>query len=161
MVLLLILAGLLLWLYTKGQSSGAAAGVSGANASPAGGGGTNAADYSPVSQFAQAVATYEGYYVPGSLAQRSNNPGNVGTFGGKVASYPDAQSGWDALTNWITGKASANPQWDFYDTMRYYLTGDTMGTPGPNQNPDAYAEYVANQLGVQPTDSVASTLGLN
>ncbi len=120
---------------------------------PGAGGGLNAME--------QAIAQYEGFNVPGSLAQRTHNPGDVGTFGGNVASYPNDTAGFGALGNWLQSKASANPGWDFYDMMTYYLTGDTMGTPAPGQNPNAYAEYVAGQLGVDPTTPVSQVLGGN
>jgi len=116
-------------------------------------------DSGALSNISEAIAKFEGFYKPGSIAQRSNNPGNIGTFGGKVSSYADVGDGWDALGNWISGHASSHPDWDFYDTMRYYLTGSTTGIAGPNQDPDSYAEYVANYLGVDPTTPVSSVLG--
>jgi hypothetical protein len=76
-----------------------------------------------------------------------------------VAGYPTDEAGFSALDNYITRHAASHPDWDFYDLFRYYLTGDTMGTPGPGQNPDAYAEYVASQVGVDPTTPVFSVLG--
>jgi hypothetical protein len=113
----------------------------------------------PLATMENAIATMEGFFTPGSLAQRTHNPGDIGTYGGNVASYPSDSAGFNSLGTWLQNHASANPNWDFYDTMRYYLTGDTMGTPGPGQNPDAYAEYVAGQLGVDPTTPVSQVIG--
>jgi hypothetical protein len=106
----------------------------------------------------EAIAQQEGYYVQGSLANRTNNPGDIGTFNGNVGSYSTPGEGWDALNTYITSHAQAHPQWDFYDFAHYYLTGDTMGKPGPGQNPDAYAEGIANYVGVDPTQPVSSVL---
>ena len=109
-------------------------------------GGIHQVDTSPgntvsgVDNLAEAIAQQEGYYVAGSLPNRTNNPGDIGTYGGNVGIYSDPGDGWDALNSYITTKAQANPTWDFYDFSHYYLTGNTMGTPGANQNPDAYAE---------------------
>ena len=113
----------------------------------------------PLDNITEAVARIEGYYQNGSLAQRTNNPGNIGTYGGKVASYADAGNGWDALMLWVQTHAQQNPNWDFYDMFHYYLTGDTLSNGGPGQTPDQYAEYVANYVGVDPTTPVSSVLG--
>lgn len=148
-VLLAVVLLLLLWRANSAQTASLAAGSS----APLPGSNGNLAAVT------QAMATYEGYYVPGSLAARTNNPGDIGTYGGQVASYPTATAGWNALNNWVSGHAAANPNWDFYDMMSYYLTGDTMGTPGPGQSPNAYAEYVAGQVGVDPTTPVSAVIG--
>jgi hypothetical protein len=128
------------------------------NAAATGPGDSVSAQSDALDNMAQGIAQFEGYPLTGSLANRTNNPGNIGTYGGNVASYSDAGDGWDALNSYITTKAQANPEWDFYDFSRYYLTGDTQGQAGPNQNPDAYAEYIANYMGVDPTQTVSSVL---
>ncbi len=146
--LLIVAAAALVWLTLNGakpqgtQSQGATATTSGG-----------------LDSITQAIARMEVYFKSGSLAQRTNNPGDIGTYGGKVASYPDSTSGWSALNTWVRSHAAAHPNWDFYDIIRYYLTGDTMGTAGSNQNPDAYAEYVAQAAGVDPSTPVSSVIG--
>lgn len=153
MVLILGLVVLVLWLL--GQSAASADTVSESSGNEAqdmlGGDGLD--------KMSEAIARFEGYYVPGSLAQRTNNPGNVGTYGGRVTSYPDAGAGWDRLHGYLRDKVSAHPEWDFYDLMRYYLTGDTMGAAGANQAPDEYADYVAHYVGADPTQPVSSIFG--
>lgn len=105
------------------------------------------------------IANVEGFFLPNSLAARSNNPGNVGTFGGKVASYPSTDTGWAALNDWITNHAAEHPDWDFYDMMHYYATGDTLGQGAPGFiSPDTYAEQVAASVGVDPTTPVSQVL---
>lgn len=113
----------------------------------------------PLSAMSDAIAKFEGFFVPGSLPQRTNNPGDIGTFGGNVGSYPDAASGFTALQNYISTHVTNNPGWDFYDFFHYYLTGDPNGTPGPGQNPDEYADYVAGALGVPATTPLSQVLG--
>lgn len=108
--------------------------------------------------FTNAIAQAEGYYKPGSLPYRTNNPGDIGTFNGNVQSYADAGDGWDALSGYVTNHVSQHPDWDFYDWATYYLTGSTTGTPGPGQNPDAYAEQLAAAGGWDPTQTVSSAL---
>jgi len=120
---------------------------------------TQAGSSNGLDNVTEGVARIEGLYKNGSLAQKTNNPGNIGTFGGKIASYPDLGDGWTALQSWVSTKAAQHPNWDFYDMFHYYLTGDTLSNGGPNQNPDAYAEYVANYVGVDPTTPVSSVLG--
>ena len=136
------------WLTTSSQG-----GTVGQTAAP----GPSSGD--AIGPITQAIAQMEGWFKPGSLAQRTNNPGNIGTFGGKVASYPDAGTGFESLQTWVQTHAAQHPEWDFYDMFHYYLTGDTLSNGGPNQHPDAYAEYVANSIGVDPTTPVSSVLG--
>ena len=150
-LIVLAIIAVLFWLFSKRPGQGG--GVSQTSNNP------NSQNGGQLDNVAEAIARQEGYYQKGSLPQRTNNPGDVGTFGAKVSSYSDAGDGWDALNDWITSHVNAHPDWDFYDMVRYYLTGDTMGKPGPNQNPDAYAENVAGYLGVDPSSQVSQYLG--
>jgi hypothetical protein len=151
--LLLICAALVLvWLYRQGVSNTGTAVQSDNTAG-------SVADYMNVRQVSEAIAKMEGFFVPGSLPSRSMNPGDIGTYGGKVRSYPTVEAGFSALDAYISQHAAAHPDWDLYDFTRYYLTGDTMGVAGPGQNPDSYAEFVAGQLGVDPTTPLSQLLG--
>lgn len=145
-LLLILAAAVVVWLASKGAKpqAPAAPGISDGNG---------------LDNITEAIARMEGFYKNGSLAQRTNNPGDVGTFGSNVASYSDVGDGWDAVTAWVQTHITQHPDWDFYDMAHYYLTGSTTGKPGPKQNPDAYAEYVANYLGVDPTTPVSSVIG--
>ncbi len=155
---LIIIAGVLALLFFE----------SGAGTSASDNGGSVWADYSNTpggtvtggtSKLAQAIAKIEGFFVPGSLPARTHNPGDINTYGGKVGSYPTDAAGFSALENYITQHATKNPSWDFYDFAHYYLTGDTLGQGGQGQNPDGYAEFLASQLGVDPTTPISSVLG--
>ena len=120
-----------------------------------------------IQRMAQAIFHMEGGK-PGDPNVRNMNPGNlrtapnqVGTSGG-FAVEPDWVSGWDDLYGLITKRAKAHPDWDFYDFFNYYLRGSTTAPSVDAQgNSDVYAEYVAGQLGAQPTMPVASVLGVN
>lgn len=146
MVLLVLVAAVIWFLLHNGAASQAT--------SATGQTSTNA-----LTTITQAMAKFEGYYIPGSVAQRTNNPGNVGTYGGNVASYSDVNQGWAALQNWVTNKVAANPGLTFKQMMDIYLTGSINGTPGPNQNPAGYAQYIADNVGVDPNTPVSQVLG--
>jgi hypothetical protein len=112
----------------------------------------------------QAIFQYEGGN-PGNLNVRNNNPGNLKSGPGETgtadgfATFSDPGDGWNALNQWITSHTSANPGWDFYDTFDYYLRGSTSAPSVDSQgDSDAYAEYVAGFLGVDPTTPVSSVL---
>lgn len=109
--------------------------------------------------FTEAQAEFEGFYIPGSLAARTNNPGNIGTYGGKVGTYSDVGSGFQALSDYDTNLAQQNPGWSITQFITYYLTGDPNGTPGPGQNPQAYSDYVSNKIGVSGDTPIGSLFG--
>jgi hypothetical protein len=114
--------------------------------------------------FTQAIFQYEGGK-PGNRNVVNDNPGNVrsgpgmtGSAGG-YATFADVGDGWDALAAWVKKHITANPDWDFYDTFSYYLRGNTSGRTDAQGNSDAYADYVADYMGVPPTSTVSSVLG--
>ncbi len=147
MILLVIIAAAIWFLLHQGKGQTAAS-THGQQTS------TNGLD-----NITEAMARMEGFYKQGSLAQRTNNPGNVGTFGGNVASYSDVGDGWTTLQNWVTNHAAANPNMTIRQMMGIYLTGSINGTPGPNQDPVGYANFIANYAGVDPNTPVSALLG--
>lgn len=101
----------------------------------------------------QAIAQYE------KANPSLNNPGALETTGGQLATFSDAGDGWGALNSYVTNHATANPTWNFYDFFQNYLGQQQGGPAVTNQgNSDAYAEYVAGYLGVDPTVPVSSVL---
>jgi hypothetical protein len=65
------------------------------------------------------------------------------------------------LNAWIVKHVTAHPDWDFYDLFDYYLRGKTDGpTVDAQGNSDAYAEYVANYSGFDPSQTVSSATGI-
>lgn len=147
MVLLVIIAAAIWFLLHQGKGQ-AAASTNGQQTS------TNGLD-----NIAEAISRFEGFYTPGSVAQRSNNPGNVGTYGGHIASYSNVGDGWTTLQNWVTDHAASNPNMTFNQMMGLYLTGSVNGLPGPNQDPAGYAQYIADYVGVDPNTPVSAVLG--
>lgn len=113
----------------------------------------------PMEQLSSAIATMEGYFQPGTLPYRTNNPGDIGTFGGNVVESPTPDAGWARLHGYVGKLAAKHPDWDFYDFFHYMLTGDPAGQGGPNQYPDSYAENVAGMVGADPTSTVSGFLG--
>jgi len=114
--------------------------------------------------FLQAIFQFEGGR-PGDRNVRNNNPGNLksgpdmtGTAGG-YATFSTQGDGWDALTDLVNRRITAHPDWNFYDFFNYYLRGSTTAPSVDAQgNSDAYADYVAVNVGVEPTQTVASVL---
>lgn len=104
---------------------------------------------------AEAIARMEGFYVPGTLAQRNNNPGNlrsgpgqVGTAGG-FAVFPDAQTGWEALARQVDLNISRG-------LNLFQFFGGGQGYPGyapssDSNDPNRYANFVAQQTGIDPS----------
>ena len=151
---LLVAAIVALWLMLKSMGDAATSSPSAGNGAP-----TSAGYGDGLDTLSEGVARFEGFYKDGSKAQRTNNPGNVGTYGDKNTSFADVGDGWDRLNSYLAGLVAAHPDWNFYQLFHYYLTGDPNGTPGPNQDPNAYAEYVASYAGADPTQTVSSYLG--
>lgn len=119
---------------------------------------------------AQAIASLEGFGIPGNRPTRDNNPGDLKSAPGMIgrdapgssgiAQFADAGDGWDALNGWITSHTSGHPEWDFYDLTHFYATGDTLGQPAQGEaDPDKSAEAIAGYLGVDPTSTVLAALG--
>lgn len=103
---------------------------------------------------------------PGDLNMRNNNPGNLVSGIGQVgknegfAVFPSPGAGLSALNAWVTSHAAAHPDWNFYDLFNFYLRGSTTAQPVDAQgNSKAYAQYVAGQIGVDPSTPVQSLLG--
>ncbi len=115
--------------------------------------------------FCEAIKEYEGWYMPkenpkypnGSLSWRNKNPGNcrcspVGyraIYGtvlcvNRFAKFEDEEKGMLYLKNMIINTAKANPNWTIYD---YFAKKHAPA--GDNNNPKAYAEFVAEKCGVR------------
>lgn len=116
-----------------------------------------------VDQLAQAIATMEGYYKPGSLAQRNNNPGNLRTWGSRpivngYAYFDTPEQGWAALRRQIEINIGRglNLQ-EFFggqrDAQGNVIPGGYSGyAPAADKNnPSGYAAFVAKRVGV-PVD---------
>lgn len=108
-----------------------------------------------VEQIAQAIATMEGFYSAGSIAQRNNNPGNLRSWGSNpvangYAKFPTVEAGWQALRSQIQTNIDRGL------TLIEFFAGKpgVYGGYSPsadNNNPAGYAQYVAGRAGISPT----------
>jgi len=113
---------------------------------------------------AQAIATMEGFFSPGTIAQRQNNPGNLRSWGnypvvGGYVQFPDAQTGWEALYSQVDKNIGRGL------TIQEFFAGKpgVYGgySPGADKNdPAGYAQYVATQTGI-PESVPLNTLNAN
>src|SRR5579864_2244084 len=97
---------------------------------------------------AQAIASMEGFFIPGTIASRNNNPGNLRAGAGQIgtdakgyAIFPDLTTGWNALYRQIS-----------LDAGRGLNVGQFIGkyAPPSENNTSNYLNYVTGQLGVSP-----------
>lgn len=92
---------------------------------------------------AQSIATFEGFYQAGSVAQRNKNPGNL-RVGAPADSrgytiFPDAGAGWTALVADIAAKFRKYPNYTFLGFFERYA-------PSSDSNdPFNYASYVVSR----------------
>lgn len=146
-LLLLAIGGLIVFLLFEGNNASASDGGSG------GGGGftDSSAGNNNLQNFAQGIFQFEGNGGPNATNSWNNNPGNIG---GGQNTYATVGDGWQSLYNFITSRASDNPDWNFFDFFENYL--GQLGNPNATSqgNPTAYANYVANYVGADPNQSV-------
>jgi len=108
---------------------------------------------------AQAIATYEGYYQPGSLAARNNNPGNLRSWGTAplvdgYARFDTPAAGWSALVRQIELNISRGLSLgEFFAGKPGVYSG--YAPASDNNQPAAYAQFVARRVGV-PVDTPLS-----
>lgn len=119
-----------------------------------------------VDLMAQAIATMEGFYKPGSLAARNNNPGNLRSWGANpivngYAQFPTAEAGWAAL------KAQIQKNIDRGLNLTEFFGGKpgvySGYAPSADKNdPVNYAKFVASRTGIDvntPLKSVQQASG--
>jgi hypothetical protein len=132
--------------------------------------------YQLTDRLARAIAEYEGFYKPGSLAQRNANPGNVRDWRVGSTPYPKRQ-GYVDFVRWAATRNAGAPLTDIYRRaeaegwrvlkvlVSQYLLGKYHGeTPTLRQffakyapakdgnEPEAYAKFVARKLGLSDLD---------
>lgn len=104
---------------------------------------------------AQSIATMEGFFKAGTVAQRNHNPGNLRSWGnypvvGGYVQFPDDNTGWQALYTQV------NRNIDRGLTLQEFFGGKPGVYAGYSPSADAndprgYAQYVAGQVGIAPT----------
>lgn len=110
-----------------------------------------------VTKLALAIAHQEGYFIPGSLPNRNNNPGDLRHAPGEnhpgnpdaVGAFPTARLGWEALQRQLGLYAE-----------RGLTVADMVYEYAPESENDsaAYLNYVCQYVGCQPTDLVSQVL---
>jgi hypothetical protein len=163
---LIIVAGLLAWLYAKSRAGGDAADQTATPVSPAPT--TPASGFDPWSDLAVAWAHAEGWDQPNSLARRNANPVNIkGNWPGQVGSTPqgfavfsDEAYGFDAAESYLQQQAETHPDWTLRNLFAKVL-GNPSGQPVNNDqgNSDQEAQNVANYLGIPVDDTLANYMG--
>lgn len=106
-----------------------------------------------VSSLSAAIANAEGWNVPGSVAQRQNNPGNLKS-GGVIATFNTASDGWTALGNQVQKMADG--------TSQYYspnMTLSQVGTIYSGGDPN-WATNVAAALGISVTSTISEIVNM-
>jgi hypothetical protein len=130
------------------------------SAPPVGSGGASDSDnpdYGSFDDIVEGWSEIEGFYKPGTLAQRLNNPVNIhGTWPGVTghtssgeAIFDNVDDGWDAAVTWLEEQEQQHPNWNFLQLFAKVL-GNLQGNPVDNAqgNSNDEANYVANYLGV-------------
>lgn len=105
-----------------------------------------------VDQIAESIARMEGFFKPGSVAARNNNPGNLRAWGNRpvvngFAQFETAAEGWAALRRQVELNIARGL------TLQEFFGGKTGVYSGyapaqDNNRPAEYARFVAQQAGV-------------
>jgi hypothetical protein len=111
----------------------------------------------------QAIATMEGWYKAGSIAQRNNNPGNLRSWGSMpiidgYAKFPTADAGWTALHRQVDLNISRGLSLDEFFAGKPGVYGGYSPSADQN-NPAGYAVYVASRVGLDPSIPLNSIPG--
>lgn len=123
-----------------------------------------------VDDLSNAIARFEGFFSPGTVAQRNNNPGNLrsgpgqtGTDAHGYAIFPDPATGWAALNNQVSLNVSRGLSLQTFfggqrDASGQVIPGGYAGyAPSADaNNPTSYANTVAGWLGIDPTVPLSS-----
>jgi hypothetical protein len=117
-----------------------------------------------VDDLAQAIARFEGFLVPGSIAQKDNNPGNLragvgqtGTDANGFAIFPDVATGYSALDNQIQLNINKGLTLDqFFGGLPGVYPG--YAPAADSNNPAQYATTVGGWIGIDPTVQLSSII---
>lgn len=118
-----------------------------------------------IDDLANAIARFEGYNKPGSLAARNNNPGNLRSWGSYpvvngYVQFPDAATGWAALRRQVELNIGRGLNLlEFFGGKPGVYGGYAPATDG--NAPRNYAQTVAGWLGIstdQPLSQAAPPL---
>ena len=119
-------------------------------------------DVTFVGSLGEAIARFEGFFQPGSVAARNHNPGNLRAGTGQVGT--DAR-GYAIFADDAAGFAALDHQIDLNVARGLSLDEFFAGKPGvyagyapsaDSNNPTQYAATVAGWMGIDPTVPLAS-----
>lgn len=98
------------------------------------------------------IAFYEGYWKPGSVASRNNNPGNLRRWGDRpiedgFAVFPDPGAGFYALTRQVEKNIERGL------TLEEFFAGRQGVYPGyapsaDDNDPLSYARFISRKTGI-------------
>lgn len=121
-----------------------------------------------VQNVAQGIARAEGFYVPGALPARYNNPGDItdASTGLKIQ-YPDVATGWSALYQKIQNDIGSYGNSQIYSpdmTWRAFgwmwVCGTAPDDPSCTQSPDNWVSVVCTEIGTSPGDRCGDYFGV-
>lgn len=112
----------------------------------------------PIKKFAQAIAKQEGFYQPGSIPQRANNPGDLNAGaptipGTTITQYASVDAGWNALYRQLFLILVGNSSQYNLD-----MTIDDMSQVWTATQQGPWAYNVASYLGVPTTTPLYQVL---
>lgn len=116
-----------------------------------------------VSELAEAIARFEGFGKPGSLATRNNNPGNIRSWGslptrdGYVV-FPTPEAGWAALERQVGLNVARGLTMEEFFAGKPGVYGGYAPAADAN-DPGNYARTVAGWLGINVERPLAEYLG--
>ena len=101
---------------------------------------------------AQAIATMEDFYKPGSLAAKNNNPGNLRSWGANpivngYAKFPTLDAGWAALKTQIQKNIDRGLNLNEFFGGKKGVYGGYAPSSDRN-DPVNYARFVSSRTGV-------------
>lgn len=113
-----------------------------------------------IDSIAQAIATMEGFYKPGSLAARNNNPGNLRSWGANpivngYAAFPTVEAGWAALKAQIQKNINRGLNLTEFFSGKPGVYGGYAPAADKN-DPANYARFVAGRVGIDINTPLAS-----
>ncbi len=112
-----------------------------------------------IDDLADAIARFEGYYKPGSVALRNNNPGNLRSWGSLptangYAVFPTPEAGWDALRRQVGMNINRGLTLDEFFAGKPGVYGGYAPSADAN-DPANYARTVATWLGIDESTPLA------
>jgi hypothetical protein len=107
--------------------------------------------------FARAIARAEGFYVPGSVPQRANNPGAIKvpnwtgpTLGEGISAFQSEDAGWSALYRQLMLVVSGGS--NYYNLDMSIADMAQTWTGGPPIDAGHWAQNVADAMNASTTD---------